>query len=36
MMGFGSAVMDAIVCDLKCTNIQGRNIPDTFYCENCV
>ena len=22
--------------DLKCTNIQGRNIPDAFYCENCV
>ena len=23
--------------DLKCTNIRGRrNIPDTFYCENCL
>ena len=22
--------------DLKCTNIRGRNIPDTFYCKNCV
>ena len=22
--------------DLKCTNIRGRNISDTFYCENCL